>query len=97
MRFPQRRLSLGLWRAIAQVLLWSLTCFSDAPADSSLEILAVTPGVVPSLALPEHDPCLVDGIITLDDASFTTKIAVHKGENAIAPYGCVALLETGSP
>ena len=73
------------------------TCFSDAPADSSPEVLAVTPGAVPSLALPENGPCLVDGIITLDDASFTTKIAVHSGANALAPYGCVALLDTGSP
>ena len=73
------------------------TCFSDAPADSSPEVLAVTPEVVPSLALPEHGPCLVDGIITLDYASFTTKIAVHGGANAVAPYDCVALLDTGSP
>ena len=44
------------------------TCFSEAPADSSAEVLAVTPGADPSLALPEHGPCLVGGIITLDDA-----------------------------
>ena len=73
------------------------TCFSDAPADSTPEVLAVTPGAVPSLALSEHGPCLVDGIITLDDASFTTKIAVHSGANAVARYGCVALLDNGSP
>ena len=40
------------------------TCFSDAPADSSLEVLAVTPGVDPCFALPEHGPCLVGGIIS---------------------------------
>ena len=73
------------------------TRFSDVSADSSPEVLVVTPGVVPSPALPEHGPCLVDGIITLDDASFTTKITVHNGANTLAPYGCVALLGTGSP
>ena len=73
------------------------TCFSDAPANSRPEVLAVTPGVDPSLALPEHGPCLIGGIITLDDASFTTKIAVHSGANALAPYGWVALPDTGSP
>ena len=73
------------------------TCFSDAPADSSPEVLTVTPGVDPSLALPEHGPCLVGGIITLYDASFTTKIAVFSGANALAPFGCVALLDTDSP
>ena len=72
-------------------------CISDALADSSPKVLAVMPGVLPCLTLPEHGPCLVDGIITLDDASFTTKIAVHSGGNAVAPYGCLALLETVSP
>ena len=72
-------------------------CFSDAPADSSPEVLAVTPGVDPSLLLPEHGPCLVGGVITRDDASFTTKITIHSGANALAPYGCVALLDSGFP
>ena len=35
--------------------------------------------------------------VTLDDVSFTIKIAIHSGGNAIAPYKCVALLDTGSP
>ena len=59
--------------------------------------MAVTPGVDPPLALPEHGPCRVGGIITLDDASFTTTITVHGGANALAPYCFVALLDTGSP
>ena len=73
------------------------TCFSEGPADNSPEVLAVTPGVDPSLALPKHGPCLVGGIITLDDTSSTTKTAVHSGANALAPFGCVALLDAGSP
>ena len=32
------------------------TCFSDAPADNSAEVLAVAPGVDPSVALSEHSP-----------------------------------------
>ena len=67
------------------------TCFSDAPADNSPEVLAVTPGVDPSLALPEHGPCFGGGVITLDDASFTTKIAVHSGVNALGTFDCVPL------
>ena len=35
--------------------------------------------------------------MTLDDVSFTTKIAIHSGGDAIAPYRCVAILDTGSP
>ena len=59
--------------------------------------MAVTPRVDPSPALPEHGHCLLGRIITLVDASLTTKIAIHSGANALAPYGCVALLDTGSP
>ena len=73
------------------------TCFSDAPADSSPEVSAVTPGVDPSLALPEYARCLVGGISTLGDASFTTTITVHNGYNALGFYVCVELLHTGSP
>ena len=89
-RFTQCRLALGPRRALAQVLLRSFRpVFSDAPADSGPEVLPVTPGVDSSLTLPEHGPCLVGGTITLDDASFTTKIAVHSEASALAPYGCV--------
>ena len=35
--------------------------------------------------------------MTLDDVSFTTKIAIHSGGDAIAPHRCVALLDAGSP
>ena len=71
--------------------------FSDAPADQSQEVLEIASGVGPGLALSEHGPCLVGGTVTLDDVSFTTKIAIHSGGDAIAPYRCVALLDTGSP
>ena len=73
------------------------TLFSDAPADQSQDVLQIASGVGPGLALPEHGPCLVGGTVTLDDVSFTTKIAIHSGGDAMAPYSCVALLDTGSP
>ena len=65
--------------------------------DNNPKVLAITPGVDPFLALPEHSPYLVGGSLTFDEASFTTKIAVHSGATALAPFGCVALLGTGSP
>ena len=73
------------------------TCFSDAPADNSPEVLAVTPRVYPSLVLPEHGSCLVGGVITLDDASFTTKTAVHSGANALGLFGRAELPDNISP
>ena len=59
--------------------------------------MAVTPGVAPSLALPDHGPCFVGGIFTLYDTSITTKIAVPSEVNAVAPYGFVAFVDTGCP
>ena len=57
----------------------------------------ITSDGVSGHALPEHGPCLVGGTVTLDDVSFTTEIAIHSRGDAIAPYSCVALLDTGSP
>ena len=71
--------------------------FSDDPADQSHEVLAIASGVGVGLALSEHGPCLVGGTVTLDDVSFTTKIAIHSGRDVIAPYRCVALLDNGYP
>ena len=73
------------------------TYVSDAPADQSHEVLEIGSGVGPRLALSEHDPCLVGGTVTLDDVSFTTKLAVHSGGDAIVPYRYVVLLDTGFP
>ena len=51
----------------------------------------------PSFALSGHRPCLIGGIITLDDTFYTTKVTVHSGVNALAPFGCVAFFDSGSP
>ena len=59
------------------------TYFTDAPADQSRGGLAISPGVGLGLALSAHGPCLVGGTVTLDDVSFTTKIAIHKGGDAM--------------
>ena len=59
-------------------------------------ILGMASGVGPGLARSEHGPCFVRGTVTLDDVSFTTNIAIHSGGDAIAPYRCVTLVDTGS-
>ena len=59
--------------------------------------IKIDSGVGPDLALSEHGLCFVGGTVTLDDVSFTTKVAIHSGGDAITPYICVAPLATGSP
>ena len=46
--------------------------------------------------LTEQGPCLVAGVVTMDDSSFTTKIKIHSGPVAVE-LDCVALFDTGSP
>ena len=48
-------------------------------------------------SLPEHGPGLVEGAIALDDAAFTNTVSVYRGTTASTVFGCVALLDTGSP
>ena len=73
---------------------------AHVPRDHSAEVLAVTSAEyneedrVPLLA--EHGPCLVGGVVTVDDASFTTRVKIHAGP-AKSQYGCAALLDSGSP
>ena len=73
------------------------TYFSDASADQKQEGLEIASVIGPILALSEHGPFLVGGTVTLDEVSFITAIAIHGGGDAIGPYRCVALLDTGSP
>ena len=76
---------------------WFSTYCTDATAGQSQDALEIAVVVAPGLALSEHNPCLVGGTVTLGDASFTAKIAAHSGGDAIVPYRCAALLDTGSP
>ena len=46
--------------------------------------------------LAEQGPCLVPGIVSMDHSTFTTKIKIDSGL-ASTQFGCVALLDTGSP
>ncbi|CAB1107122.1 unnamed protein product [Ectocarpus sp. CCAP 1310/34] len=73
---------------------------SDAPSDYDNDILHVAAANFhvdnhPKV-LAEHGPGLVDGIVTVDDASQSTKVRIHSG-SATSGYRCGALLDSGSP
>ena len=63
----------------------------------SVIALGVDPFHTPLLSIAEHGPGLTNGVATVDDASFTTRIKVHSGPSASHRYRLVALLDTGSP
>ena len=73
---------------------WAVSSSED-PIRSPSEDPIRSPSSAKSL-IPEQGPGLVDGIITVDDASYTTQILTHCGP-ATSAFGCVALLDTGSP
>ena len=69
------------------------------PSDHGGDVLAVMSAAHSGQhsSLPaEQGPCLVAGVVTMEDSSFTTKIKIHNGPVAVQ-LGCVALLDTGSP
>ena len=68
-----------------------------APKDHDPTVLTVQAPPLMDPPLPEMGPCLVDGIVTVDDASFTTRVHIHSGPTATTTFPCVALLDTGSP
>ena len=68
---------------------------SDHGGDILATMSAVYAGQHPPL-LAELRPCLVAGVVTMHDSSFTTKMKIQSGPVAVQP-GCVTLLDTGSP
>ena len=47
--------------------------------------------------IPEEGPDLISGVVTMDDATFTTLLSLHSGISTTSRFNCRALLDTGSP
>ena len=94
MRLPELRPALWLSPALAQVFLRNFR-----PVSLMRRRTTAPRSWLPRLesAPPPRYQNTVPTFLTLDDAFFSTKIAVHSGANAVAPFVCVALLDTGSP
>lgn len=41
--------------------------------------------------IPDDDPCFIDGVITVDDSPFTTRVKLGSGTSVSTHYCCVAL------
>ena len=71
----------------------ALSAFTESvPDDHAPEVL---------LAEEQRDDAtlsdLIGGLVTMDDATFTTLLTLHSGVSAISRFDCRALLDTGSP
>ena len=70
---------------------------SEPPAYHPPSVFAVSSGDPDQYTLAEHGPDLVGGKVSVDPATFTTRVALHCGPYATTPAKCVSLLDSGSP
>ena len=75
-----------------------LSAFTDSlPDDHAPEVLSAYAQRPTAFLLPEQGPGLVSGVVTMDDATFTTLLSLSSRASATSPFNCCALLATGSP
>ena len=69
----------------------------SVPDDHAPEVLLAQEQRPDAPLIPEQGPDLIGGIVTMDDATFTTLLSLHSGISATSRFNCRALLDTGSP
>ena len=73
------------------------TYTASVPDDHAPEVLLAQEQRLDAPPIPEQGPDLIGGIVTMDDATFTTLLSLHSGVSATSRFNCRALLDTGSP
>ena len=69
----------------------------SVPDDHAPEVLLAQEQRIDAPLIPEQGPDLIGGVVTMDDATFTTLLSLHSGVSATSRFNCRALLDTGSP
>ena len=70
---------------------------ASVPDDHVSEVLLAQEQRIDAPLTPEQGPDLIGGVVTMDDATFTTLLSLHSGVSATSRFNCRALLDTGSP
>ena len=76
------------------VMLFAFT--ASVPDDHASEVLLAQEQRIDAPLIPEQGPDLIGGVVTMDDATFTTLLSLHSGVSATSRFNCPALLDTGS-
>ena len=72
----------------------ALSAFTDSvPDDHALEVLLAHEQRDDAPLMPEQGPDLIDGIVTMDDATFTNLLTLHSGVSATSRFDCRAILD----
>ena len=76
----------------------TLSAFTDSVSDDlAPEVLLAQEQRISAPLIPEQDPDLISGVVTMDDATFTTLLSLHSGVSTTSRFNCRALFDTGSP
>ena len=70
---------------------------ASVPDDHASEVLLAQQQRIDAPLIPEQGPDLTGGVVTMNDATFTTLLSLHSGVSATSRFNCRALLDTGSP
>ena len=70
---------------------------ASVPDDHASEVRSVQEQRIDAPLIPKQGPDLIGGVVTMDDATFTTLLSLHSGVSATSRFNCRALLDTGSP
>ena len=74
-----------------------LSAFADSvPDEYAPEVLLTNTNRTDEPLIPEQGPDLISGVITMDDATFTTLPSLTSGFSTTLRFRCRALLDTGS-
>ena len=73
----------------------ALSAFTDSvPDDHAPEVLLAHEQRDDAPLMPEQGPDLIGGIVTMDDATFTTLLTLHSGVSATSRFDCRAILNS---
>ena len=76
----------------------ALSAFTySVPDDHAPEVLLAQEPRIDAPLIPEQGPDLISGVVTMDDATFTTLLSLHSGVSTTSRFNCRALLDTESP
>ena len=95
---PVTHLRLDTDPPCANTQLTALSAFTySVPDDHAPEVLLVQEPRIDAPLVPEQGPDLIGGVVTMDDATFTTLLSLHSGVSTTSRFNCRALLDTGFP
>ena len=95
---PVTHLRLDTDRPCAGPQMTALSAYTcPVPDDHTPEVLLAHGSCIDAPIIPKQGPELISGVVTIDDATFTTLLSLHRGVSTTSRFNCRALLDTGSP